>query len=61
MNGKKILVVANRNDVQARELVKRWNSYGASLLTPENLSVEGWRYYTKDIDNSIAIINGHPR
>jgi len=60
MNGKKILVVANRNDVQARELVKRWNSYGASLLTPENLSVEGWRYYTKDIDNSIAIINGHP-
>lgn len=57
---KKILVVANNNDLQAKELVKRWKFQGACLLTPENLSVEGWRYHTEDIDNGIAIVDGLP-
>lgn len=57
---KKILVVANCGDLHAKELVKRWSYQGACLLTPENLSVEGWRYHTGDIDNGIAIANGLP-
>lgn len=55
----KILVIANRNDPHAKELAMRWSSYGACLLVPEDLSVEGWRYFTGNIDDSIAIINGH--
>lgn len=56
---KKILVVANKSDIQAKELVTRWG-HQACLLTPENLSVKGWRYNTEDIDNSILVANGLP-
>ncbi|VVB91306.1 Uncharacterised protein [uncultured archaeon] len=56
---KKILVVANKCDLQAKELVKKW-SHQACLVTPENLSVKGWRYNTEDVDNSISIANGLP-
>ncbi|MCF2149994.1 hypothetical protein IQ276_026895 [Desmonostoc muscorum LEGE 12446] len=42
-----LVVVASRHDKAAEALVANWSAYGASLLTPENLSVAGWRHYVR--------------
>jgi hypothetical protein len=39
-----IVVVANRFDAIARQLVARWAQHDALLLTCEDLSTAGWRY-----------------
>lgn len=53
-----IVVVASRYDVPARRLSERWAGHGGCLLTSEDLSVCGWRYYSKDPDQSTAILGG---
>ncbi|MBD2412111.1 hypothetical protein FACHB389_03580 [Nostoc calcicola FACHB-389] len=42
-----LVVVASRHDKAAEALVANWSAYGASLLTPEDLSVAGWRHYVR--------------
>ena len=42
-----LVVVASRHDKAAEALVANWSAYGASLLTPEDLSVVGWRHYVR--------------
>ncbi|MEH2071317.1 MAG: hypothetical protein V7K47_24700 [Nostoc sp.] len=42
-----LVVVASRHDKAAQALVANWSAYGASLLTPEDLSVVGWRHYVR--------------
>ncbi len=53
-----LLVVAGRQDRQARDLVERWSGSGAGLLTCEDLSVAGWRYLLSDPENSTLVIGG---
>ncbi len=40
-----LVVVASRHDASARNLVSRWASHDAVLLTSADLSVAGWRHY----------------
>ena len=53
-----IVVIASRYDEIARALVARWEAYDARLLTCEDLSVCGWRYYPSDSRLSTAVIGG---
>lgn len=53
-----ILIVAGRYDKVARALVARWADRGASLLTCEDLSVAGWRYYSDAPQSSTIIVGG---
>ncbi|MEH1940126.1 MAG: hypothetical protein V7L01_07915 [Nostoc sp.] len=45
-----LVVVASRHDKAAQALVANWAVYGASLLTPEDLSMIGWRHYLSSSD-----------
>ncbi|MFS0519995.1 hypothetical protein ACEYW6_35620 [Nostoc sp. UIC 10607] len=47
-----LVVVASRHDKAAEALVTNWaaHGHGVSLLTPEDLSVVGWRHYLSSID-----------
>ncbi|MBD2561964.1 MULTISPECIES: hypothetical protein [Nostoc] len=47
-----LVVVASRHDKAAEALVANWaaHGHGVSLLTPEDLSVVGWRHYLSSID-----------
>jgi hypothetical protein len=54
-----IVVLASQYDVTAQQLVERWADYGACLLTPEDLSTPGWRYYLSNPLVSTAVVNGH--
>lgn len=53
-----IVVVASRYDETARGLVARWEPYDAALLTCEDLSVSGWRYYLGSSQPSTAVVGG---
>lgn len=53
-----LVVVADRHDRQARDLVERWSDSGAGLLTCEDLSVAGWRHRLSDPENSTLVIGG---
>ncbi len=50
-----LVVVASRHDKAAEALVANWaaHGHGVSLLTPEDLSVVGWRHYLSSIDGEI--------
>jgi hypothetical protein len=54
-----IVIVASRYDMPARRLCERWAGHGGCLLTSEDLSVCGWRYYPKNADQFTAILGGH--
>ncbi|QMS86693.1 hypothetical protein HUN01_03570 [Nostoc edaphicum CCNP1411] len=47
-----LVIVASRHDKAAEALVANWAAHGhsVSLLTPEDLSVVGWRHYLSSID-----------
>jgi hypothetical protein len=53
-----IVIVASRYDILARRLVERWAGNGGCLLTPADLSVEGWRYCPDNPLDSTAIFGG---
>jgi hypothetical protein len=55
-----LVVLASRRDAAARQLVKRWEPYGACLLTCRDLSEAGWRYRLADPAAATAIIAGRP-
>ncbi|MHC0061539.1 hypothetical protein ACWATR_01255 [Nostoc sp. UIC 10890] len=50
-----LVIVASRHDKAAEALVANWaaHGHGVSLLTPEDLSVVGWRHYLSSIDGEI--------
>jgi hypothetical protein len=53
-----IVIVASRYDTSARRLSERWADLDCCLLTPEDLSTCGWRYYLNHPLQSIAILGG---
>jgi len=53
-----LVVLASRHDHSARYLVERWATFGAGMITCEDLSVAGWRYFPGCLDASTAVVNG---
>lgn len=53
-----IVVIASRYDETARGLVARWQAHEAALLTCEDLSIPGWRYYLGSSLPSTAVVVG---
>jgi hypothetical protein len=53
-----LLVLASEHDWPARSLVRRWEGYGARLLTCRDLSTRGWRYHPGDPAASRAVVGG---
>ena len=51
-----LVIVASRHDKAAEALVANWaaHGHGVSLLTPEDLSVVGWRHYLSSIDGEVG-------
>lgn len=56
--GDKILIFSSSYDQSAHQLAKRWESYGAVLVTPSDLTVAGWRYYQNNIASSTINSSG---
>lgn len=55
-----LIVLANRQDGAALSLATRWQSHDVHVVTPEGLSVEGWRYEVSSPANSRAVIANRP-
>jgi hypothetical protein len=53
-----LVVVAGSRDEKARDLAERWGSLDAAVLTPEDLSVAGWRHSPDDPELSRAVVDG---
>jgi hypothetical protein len=53
-----IIILAGQQDEVARLLAARWKTCDARLLTPEDLSIAGWRYEPHTDREQTAIING---
>lgn len=53
-----IVIIASRYDEVAKMLVARWEAHDAMLLTCEDLSVCGWRYYLSDSEPSTVVVGG---
>ena len=53
-----IVIVASHYDMSARRLSERWADDDVSLLTTEDLSICGWRYYPSDPDKSTIVVGG---
>jgi hypothetical protein len=51
------LILAGQQDESARSLASRWLPHGANLLTPEDLSICGWRHHSHPTQEDIAVIN----
>lgn len=51
-----LAILAHRGDTVAQALVERWADHDARLLSPEDLSVEGWRYRPGDVVSSTAMV-----
>ena len=51
------LILAGQQDERARFLASRWIPHGANLLTPEDLSICGWRHHSHPTREDIAVIN----
>lgn len=52
-----IVILAPQNDESARLLTARWETHGARLLTPKDLSISGWRYKPHPGRDYTAIIS----
>jgi hypothetical protein len=52
------LIIASRFDLAARQLVARWATQGATLLTPDDLSRAGWRWSSGDPRSSTLVASG---
>lgn len=55
-----LVVVAGRNDEEARGLAERWAPWGGAVLTCEDLTTAGWRYRPDGPEVSRAVIDGRP-
>jgi hypothetical protein len=55
-----VLILAGKQDEAARSLAARWSRDSAALLSPEDLSISGWRHHTHNAIEDIAVINGQP-
>src|SRR5512138_3330212 len=55
-----ILVIAQRRDAAARDLVARWGPRRARLLTAADLASPGWEVHTDDPLGSTAVVQGEP-
>jgi hypothetical protein len=53
-----LVIVASRHDREAISLARCWAADGARLLSAEDLSQPGWRFYTDAPDKSVAVIGG---
>ncbi len=53
-----IVVIARREDRSAQAFVERYAAAGACLMTPEDLSVVGWRHQPGAIARSTAVVGG---
>lgn len=53
-----LLVVASRFDAAARAFVEQHDAAGAVLLTPRDLSREGWRLHLGDADSAVVVASG---
>jgi hypothetical protein len=54
----RLLIVAAAGDASALALARRWSDAGARLLTPEDLSVAGWRHHIGDPEAGCAVASG---
>ena len=52
-----LVVLARTSDSAAQKLVDCWRANGAALLSPQDLSVQGWRY-TADPKLDTAVVQG---
>ena len=53
-----IIILASRHDTIAHALVAHWEAGTAQVLTPEDLSVRGWRYYPGALHRSTPVLGG---
>jgi len=53
-----LVIVASQWDHSAKALAKRWADCGAGILTPRDLSVEGWRLRPGDWDDGAIVVDG---
>ena len=53
-----LVIVASRHDRRALELATGWASSNARLLSCEDLSKPGWRYYPGNPEGSVAVVDG---
>ena len=52
-----IIILARQGDESAQLLAQRWDAYGASLMSPEDLSLSGWQYDPLALEAEAAVIN----
>jgi len=55
-----LVVVASCHDKSATDLVAHWSAQGARLLSCEDLSRPGWRFYRGRPEHTLAVISGAP-
>lgn len=53
-----IIVLASRLDESARALVAKWKANDAIILTAQDLSTSGWRFYTEASRAQVAVVGG---
>jgi len=53
-----LVILASRHDAVAHTLAARWAGEDAALLTPEGLSVSGWRHYPGAPESSASALGG---
>jgi hypothetical protein len=53
-----LVVLASSFDRLSIDLVKRWSSYDAVLMTCNDLSQPGWCYYASRPEESTVVIDG---
>ena len=54
-----LVVLAHTYDQEAQQLVSRWSTNGAGLLTCSDLSISGWRHYSDAPAKSMAVVSGN--
>ncbi len=53
-----LVILASRHDAVAQSLAARWSADDVALLTPEGLSVSGWRHYPGAPELSASALGG---
>jgi hypothetical protein len=53
-----LIVFASEHDENAKWLVRRWESRGAALMVPPDLSRAGWRCTSRDAGHSQCVLGG---
>lgn len=53
-----LVILASRHDAVAQTLAARWSAEDVALVTPEKLSVPGWRHYPGEPASSASALGG---